>query len=71
MVNKNMLMGIATMRGLSGERLANHLDIAIPTFYRKVNGVSEFKVSEVQALCGLLQLTDEQVRDIFFASEVS
>ena len=49
----------------------NALGIGETAWYQKINGNSEFKLSEIQKLRVLLDLSLEQVDQIFFSPEVS
>ena len=57
--------------GLKREFIAEKLGISRHALYQKANGITEFTTTEVQKLCGLLDITDlfEKER-IFFASKV-
>lgn len=40
------------------------------TLYLKLNGLREFKTSEIEKLCDVLRLTDDEKSRIFFADRV-
>lgn len=50
--------------------IAEEMGISRQTLYLKMKGERDFKSSEVFKLCGILRLTDEEKRLIFFADEV-
>ena len=52
--------------GLSQEAIAAVLKISRVTLNEKLNGRSDFKMSEVKELKNALNLTNEQVYAIFF-----
>jgi DNA-binding XRE family transcriptional regulator len=54
--------------GLSQEAIAAALNISRVTLNEKLNGRSDFKVSEAKQLKETLNLTNEQVYSIFFDS---
>lgn len=41
------------------------------TFYRKMNGVSDFTRTDIQKLVKMLRLSSEDTMRIFFANEVA
>lgn len=47
--------------------LSDKLGINITTFYRKINGNSEFDRSEMQIIRSELRLSKEEMDSIFFA----
>ena len=54
-------------RGLKIRYIADKLGISHEAMYNKVKGKTEFKVSEVAALAKVLNLSDKEIRSIFFA----
>lgn len=71
MVNTRRLTIAIDESGLKKQFLAEKLGLSIVTFWRKVKGESEFKLSEVVKLCELLKIRDVNERDrIFFAKPV-
>jgi predicted transcriptional regulator len=54
--------------GLTAGKLAEMLSIARETFYKRMNGKLEWKLSEVQKIREILELNDETTRQIFFDS---
>lgn len=50
--------------------LAKVLGLSYQGFSLKVNGKNEFRASEIQTLCRYLQMTDKEMKDIFFAEPV-
>ena len=54
-------------RGLKIRYIADKLGISHEAMYNKIKGKSEFKVSEVAALAKVLNLSDKDIRAIFFA----
>ena len=71
MFNSDKLRGKMAEKRCTAERLANHLGINPVTFYRKTRGESEFTRSEIQHIATLLELTMQDIRDIFFAEELA
>ena len=50
--------------------LAEKLGISHESMYNKVKGRTEFKVSEVSILSDILELSDSDIRLIFFGHKV-
>ena len=55
---------------MNQEQIAKMLGVSLCTFNYKLNGVSEFKVSEIKKLAELLDLDADKVMKIFFADNV-
>lgn len=68
-MNKALLEYEMKRRGVTAIQMSEHLGIDRSTFYKKCNGQSEFKQSEIQAIIQYLGITDPN--PIFFAEEVS
>lgn len=50
--------------------IADKMGISRQTLYLKMNGEREFKTSEIEKLCGILRLTNDERSLIFFADRV-
>ena len=50
--------------------IAEELGLSRQSLDNKMKGEREFKTSEVTKLCGILRLTDEEKRLVFFTEEV-
>ena len=70
-MNKEGLMEAIKNSGLKMEFVAKKGGMSRTAFWRKMNGVSEFTLSEIQTLAQLLGLSPEQIQDIFFCRNVS
>lgn len=57
--------------GLSYVSIAKHLKINEATLYRKLNDQSEFTRSEIKALAELMQLTMDEINNIFFNGKLA
>ena len=68
-MNKALLRYEMERRGMSIEELTRRLDISRTAFWRKCNGISEFKQSEIKTIIEILHL--EHPTEVFFSSEVS
>lgn len=50
--------------------IAEKMGISRQTFYLKMSGQREFKASEIEKICDILRLTDDEKSSIFFADRV-
>lgn len=57
--------------GVTNRFLARNLGISEQAFYNKISGESEFKSSEIRKLSGLLNLSFNDINDIFFSGCVN
>ncbi len=69
-MNAGLLRQKIDESGYKLQFVARKLGITYQGFLKKLNGDTEFKISEVQALRSLLDLTDDEVDKIFFAPSV-
>lgn len=67
MFNRNKLKGKIIECGYSTEQMAQILGINLATFYRKLAQESEFTRNEIATIKVTLNLTVQDVDDIFFA----
>ncbi len=65
MINRGLFENAIRDAKRSKAELADSLGISRQSFYEKVNGVREFKQSEIATLTRILHLTEQQVVDIF------
>lgn len=65
-MKRNELLAAVTRVGLTLQDVSDEIGISRQSFSNKVSGKSEFKASEIKAIASLLNLTAEQVNDIFF-----
>lgn len=69
--NTEMLRDVIKKSGLKLEFIAEKLGITRFSLSKKIENVTEFKTSEVQKMCDVLQITDPQDKEaIFFAQKV-
>ena len=67
MINSNKLKGRMVEKGVSQHDAAQALGIAQPTFSQKCSGIRDFKLKEVQQLVSLLEISNDDVAEYFFA----
>ncbi len=65
-MNPNKLRATVIAKGYSMKSFAEKIRIKRSAFYRKLNGTSEFDRAEMERIITVLELTAEQVNDIFF-----
>lgn len=65
-MNSNLLKGVMTLNGDNITMLADYLQISRQTLSLKIDGISDFKLSEIVAICEKYHLTDVQILAIFF-----
>lgn len=70
MVNTKMLRDKINDSGYKLQFVAEKCGLTYFGFMKKVNNETEFKASEIMILKVLLNLTDKEVNQIFFALEV-
>lgn len=70
MTNTLKLKAAIAESGLNQEQIAKMLGVSLCTFNYKLNGVSEFKASEIKKLSELLKMKNETMMQIFFADNV-
>lgn len=70
MVDGERLRSIIIGTGRTFTYVAAYLDITTRALDLKLNNKTEFKVSEAAKLSMLLELSQEQVNEIFFAHNV-
>lgn len=66
MVKKNLILSKATALDMQVADLASALGIHPSTMSQKLNGKTEFTIGEADALKNVLNLTNDEVSDIFF-----
>lgn len=66
-MNRSELKAEIARHGISNRALAKELCISEQAFYNKLNGITEFKESEIKKLANALLLSPERVNLLFFA----
>lgn len=70
MVNTKMLRDKISASGYKLQFVAEKCGLTYFGFMKKVNNETEFKASEIMILKVMLNLTDKEVNQIFFALDV-
>lgn len=68
-MNVNLLKGTIIANGLTCKEMAARIGIDEATFYRKLNGQSDFFLKEIIEMCKILKISDPN--PIFFAKELT
>lgn len=71
-LKSKMLLTEKNVDVIISELVAKHeIKMNRSTFYRKLNGTSEFDRKEIKAISEILKLSDEEVLNVFFDKKVS
>lgn len=70
MTNTELLKDKIEKSGYKLKYIAEQIGITYYGFLKKVNNETEFKASEIQTLCDLLEIAGEEKEKIFFAQLV-
>lgn len=70
-MNANELKGKIASNGMNVRSFCEQFHFNRSTFDRKLNGLSDFKRSEIERIIHALSLTPEELRNIFFADQVT
>lgn len=66
-MNKNHFKSVMVLYGDTQKSVADALTVSEQTIGDKINGISEFKQSEIKILIDRWNLTPAQVDEIFFS----
>lgn len=70
MVNFEKLNDIVDASGMTVTSITKRAGMDRATYYNRLNGIGEFKASEIEGLTKALKLTNKQRDEIFFCKEV-
>lgn len=70
MTNTNKLKGRITEKGYTLSSFADALGISRPSLRKRINGKTDFKVSEIEDVCKLLSISQNEMCSYFFSSAV-
>ena len=68
-MNTYLLMAKLYSRKITQKELAKRLEIDRSTLYRKLSGASVMTVSDVRAITRELNLSQNEIMDIFFSEQ--
>lgn len=67
MTNTNKLKGKIAECGYTLTSLSDEMKISRPALRNKINGASDFRVSEIDKLCSVLSIERSEISSYFFA----
>lgn len=70
MTNTSKLRGRIAEKGYTLTKLSEAVNISRPCLRSKINGSSDFKVSEIERICSVLEISMLDVGDFFFSVDV-
>lgn len=70
-MDANLLRGAIVAHGYTLLEFSEAVGIKRTALYRKLRGITEFDRSEIERIIAVLDLTADQVNDIFFTPRVS
>lgn len=66
-MNVNKLKGKIIEKGINVETLAKRIGVERSSLYRKLNSFERITIGEANRMKDVLELSDEEANDIFFA----
>jgi len=70
MTNTNKLKGRIVEKGYTLARFSDILGLSRPAFRKKINNAADFRSSEIERICALLDISRIDIADYFFAAYV-
>ena len=70
-MNSNKLKGARVAKGLTQQQMSNKLGMTIKTYNRKELGLVEFNRKEVLDISSVLELSLQEVNEIFFGNQLT
>lgn len=71
MLNGDKLKAKMVENKINATQLSEKIGINKSTFYRKLNGNTDFTIKEASAICKELKLTNDDVNAIFFDQNIA
>lgn len=71
MFQKNEFRAVLARNNMTIDDVAKALNVTSPTISRKINGQGDFFRSEIETIRQLLNLSPEEVLNIFFADKLT
>lgn len=66
----NKLLGKIKEKYGSNKKIASILEISEKTFCEKINNKVDFKQSEIEKICNLLEINNNEIKEYFFTKKV-
>ena len=70
MFDRRKLQAQMVLRGMNVEKLSSQLNLNVSTVYRKLDS-GEFSRSEITEISDILEMTSEDIINVFFAPNVA
>ena len=67
MVHPNKLLGKIKEKGETLQQVAKKMNISLSALRRKIYGQTQFNRQEIENISDVLELTNQELLDIFFA----
>lgn len=71
MLNKNLLKSVIVKNGYTQERLAEVIGMSANTLSSRITGASSFNVDEIDKICEVLGIVDNNEKADIFLSSIS
>ncbi len=69
MTNTQLFKSYLVLRDITIQELSELVDIPVSTLSNKINNKNDFKAPEIDAIAEKLDLTQDQIMEVFFAKE--
>ncbi|MBE6555771.1 MAG: DUF739 family protein [Ruminococcaceae bacterium] len=70
MTNTSKLKGRIAEKGHTLTSFSGAVGISRPCLRKRINGFADFKVSEIERICTVLNIAKAEIGDYFFVNEV-
>lgn len=71
MLDKNLFKSVVVRKGYTQETLANAIEMSANTMSSRVNGKSCFNIDEVDKICEILEINDNDEKAAIFLAKSS
>lgn len=71
MLNKNLLRSAIVKKGYTQEKLAEIIGMSANTLSSRITGASSFNVDEIDKICEVLDIVDNNEKAAIFLSPIS
>lgn len=71
MTNTSKLKGKIAEKGYTFSSFADAVNISRPALRKRINGTADFKVSEIERVCSVLDIARAEISDYFFTQDVA
>ena len=70
-MNSNLLKSVMVLHEDNIKTLSEKLNVSRQTLSLKIDGISDFKLSEVRKICLIYELTEKEMLQIFFGGVIN